>query len=307
MVKESGLCKHLCAGDLILADKGFLISDIISQRSRRERWLFFFCSVVTNNFNGFFHFFLCFRIYLFGPYCTFTVCYTFNMEEKKIFAAIEKIFNKKLELIESMLEKKLGPIIERLDNKQLQITKIVEIEKSINFLSDKFDETVGRIAKLEKENASLRNDNQCLRGEVHRSRNLLAQMKDDFNDLQQYSRWDCLELRGLPDLEGEDTNRWVKKVGQLINIEVNNADISTSHRLPPRKATFVDSCLQEPAIIVKFLRRDLQEKFYSARKQLPAKTTRDLGLLRHTTRKIFISESFTRQNRKLLNRCLIAK
>lgn len=29
MVKESGFCKHLSAGDLVLADKGFLISDVV--------------------------------------------------------------------------------------------------------------------------------------------------------------------------------------------------------------------------------------------------------------------------------------
>ena len=138
------------------------------------------------------------------------------MEVKKIFAANEKILNKKLEPIESMLEKKLGPIIKRRDNMQLQITKIVEIEKSINFLSDKLNETVGKIARLKEENTSFRNDNQCLRAEVHCSTNLMgimAQMKDDFNNLQQYSRCDCFELRGLPVLEGEDINQWVKKMG----------------------------------------------------------------------------------------------
>ena len=52
---------------------------------------------------------------------------------------------------------------------QLHIAKIQDIEKSISFLCDKFDETVGRIARLEEENETLRNENRCLRAEVHRT------------------------------------------------------------------------------------------------------------------------------------------
>ena len=89
-------------------------------------------------------------------------------------------------------------------------------------------------------------------------------------------------------------------MGQLINVEVNDDDISTSHRLPLPKTTFGDARSKEPAIIVKVLRCDLLEGFYSARKQLRGKTTRDLGSVCHTARKIFISESLTQQNKKLI-------
>ena len=41
-----------------------------------------------------------------------------------------------------------------------------------------------------------------------------------------------------------------------------------------------------PAIIIKFLRRDLPEELYSTRKQLRGKTTRGLGLVCYTVRKI---------------------
>ena len=176
------------------------------------------------------------------------------MEENKILATIEKMFDKKLEPFESLLERKLGSIVKRLDNMQWHIAKIQDIEKSISFLSDKFDETVGRISRLEEENETLRNENRCLRAEVHRTTNLMAQLKDDVNDLQQYSRGDRLEIRGLPVLEEEDTNQWVKRVGQLIDVEVNDDDIPTSHRLPPPKTTFGDARSKEPAIIVKLLK-----------------------------------------------------
>ena len=49
------------------------------------------------------------------------------------------------------------------------IAKIQDIEKSIGFLCDKFYETVGRIARLEEENETLRNENRCLRAEFRRT------------------------------------------------------------------------------------------------------------------------------------------
>ena len=115
-----------------------------------------------------------------------------------------------LATIEKTLDKKLGKIVKKLDNMQWHITKIQNIEKSVSFLSDKFDETAGRIARLEKENETLRKKNRCLRTEVHRTAstaNLMVHLKDDVNDLQQYSRRDCLEIRGLPVLEEEGTNQ----------------------------------------------------------------------------------------------------
>lgn len=102
-----------------------------------------------------------------------------------------------------MLEEKLGPsVTKRLDNMQWHFTKLKNTEKSINFL-DKFDEIVGR---LPDENKFLRSENQCLKGEVHRTTNLMEQLNDNFSELQQYSRRDYLELRGLLVCEREDTN-----------------------------------------------------------------------------------------------------
>ena len=53
-----------------------------------------------------------------------------------------------------------------------------------------------------------------------------------------------------------------KKVGQLIDVEVNDDDISTSHRLPLPKTTFGDARLKEPAIIVKLLKDAIFGKSY---------------------------------------------
>jgi hypothetical protein len=49
----------------------------------------------------------------------------------------------------------------------------------------------------------------------------------------------------------------------------------------------------------------VRERFYSARKNLRDKTAKDLGY--HNDNKIYIVESFTQKNRKLLKECIKAK
>ena len=72
--------------------------------------------------------------------------------------------------------------------------------------------------------------------------------------MEQYLRRECLEIKGIPPPRHdgqEDTNKVVVKIGELMGIEVQDKDISVSHRLPDRKT--YQGKVAEPAIIVKFI------------------------------------------------------
>ena len=143
----------------------------------------------------------------------------------------------------------------------------------------------------------------------------LKAMKESFNTLEQYSRRDCVELRGIPIVEGnvrEDTNNIVVKVSEAMGLNVSNEDISVSHRLPvsrlepiQRRTRSRPGTHNTCPIIVKFVRRDVRERFYSARKNLRDKTARDFGY--HNDNKIYIVESLTQKNREVLKECIKAK
>lgn len=216
---------------------------------------------------------------------------------------------KELSKIESLLDRKLEPIVKSLEDMMTKISKLDSIEQSLIFLSNRYDELVEKVEKLESENENLAQENGNLKIEMHRTTNCISQLKEELNELEQYGRRDCLEIRGIPVVEDEDTDNLVKQVGQLIDVEVEEDDISISHRLfaPRSQGGSRNRAIQDPAIIVKFVRRNLRDEFYSARSQLRSKTTRDLGMMRINERKIFITESLTQQNRKIFNRCLQAK
>ena len=127
-------------------------------------------------------------------------------------------------------------------------------------------------------------------------------MKKEINDMNQYSRRDCLEIRGIPFDKDEDTNEIVKNVAHLLDMEIHDEDISISHRIPKKR----DS-IHDPAIIVKFVRRSVKDQIYRSRKMLRNKSTKDIGYVRHKSQQIFISESSTLSHRELFSMSLKKK
>ena len=117
-----------------------------------------------------------------------------------------------------------------------------------------------------------------------------------------------MEIRGVPLPDLESTDAAVVKMAKCIDVELEENDISTSHRLPMRKKTSSQSKRPEqpPAIIVKFISRDKRDELYRARSKLKNLTSADLGY-RGTANKLFISESLTRYNKELCGKCLEAR
>jgi hypothetical protein len=115
-----------------------------------------------------------------------------------------------------------------------------------------------------------------------------------------------VEIQGIPVSEESDkqsTNDIVCKIGKLMDVEIVLEDLSVSHRLPINKR--YKGNRSTPAIIVKFIRRDVKEAFFRSRNKLKNKSTRDLGY--RVSSPIYINESLTANNKELLKYCLKTK
>ena len=76
----------------------------------------------------------------------------------------------------------------------------------------------------------------------------MKHLNQSLDDLEQYSRKDCIEIRGIPAAtagQPENTNEIVVELGKCMGLEIEKEDISVSHRPPIRKKG------KFPAIIVK--------------------------------------------------------
>ena len=79
--------------------------------------------------------------------------------------------------------------------------------------------------------------------------------------MKRYLRRDLLEIHGVPESSTESTNKLVVQVANLIvpDLNLTEADISTSHRLPTNKESF-------KPIIAKFVRRDTRDAIYKKKR-----------------------------------------
>ena len=185
------------------------------------------------------------------------------------------------ERLEKILDEKLNPLSE-------QLKEALATVKTLNTKIEQMEDTFGT---LQEENKALKQEQVSLKAQVLRSANDLK--------LEQYTRRDCLEIRGIPlpeDLRVEDTNNIVLQLSQKMGIPLERNDISVSHRIRSSKASV------DPAIIVKFVRREMRESLYRSRKRLKSITTADLGF--SVDKKIFINESLTPKNKELFKDCL---
>ena len=88
-------------------------------------------------------------------------------------------------------------------------------------------------------------------------------LQDAQDDLEQYTRRQCLEIRGIPEISNENTCTG-KEVASDIGVELDESDISISHRL--RTKGIYQS--QPKSILVKFTRREKRDKMYLAKNKL---------------------------------------
>lgn len=113
----------------------------------------------------------------------------------------------------------------------------------------------------------------------------ISKLEEEQENLNLYSRRDCLEFHGIPEMLGENTDDLVKRIGDLIEVEVLSTDISTSHRLPSKRG-------QTRPIIAKFTRRNIRDNVYHQKGNLKNFNSSNLGFT-HPTNNLYINESLT--------------
>ena len=90
--------------------------------------------------------------------------------------------------LEKILNEKLNPLSEQL-KKALAMVKMLNTK--IELMEDTF-------RTLQEENKALKQEQVSLKAQVLRSANDLKLVQKSLNDLEQYTRRDCLEIRGIP-------------------------------------------------------------------------------------------------------------
>ena len=165
----------------------------------------------------------------------------------------------------------------------------------LEFVNAKYEELLEMMKSSKEERKALKDENKILKATIRSIESSLESVTRVNNDLEQYTRKECVEIRGIPVVatpSEEQTNNIVTNVGKLLGMDITQNDISVSHQMPQSQKH--KGKPGPPAIIVKFTRCDVKDNFYHARKQLKDLTTQDLGYSKKN--KIYLAESLTERN-----------
>ena len=123
----------------------------------------------------------------------------------------------------------------------------------------------------------------------------IAEQRRTINDLEQYSRKNCINISGLPESTGENVISKVAELGAVVGVDICESDIDTAHRLgnPDKSKT--------RTVIVKFVRFDKREQLYAARKQIrTARIPSGSSLTAPVLRGVYVTDSLTRANQAVM-------
>ena len=202
-----------------------------------------------------------------------------------------------------ILDEKLNPLNSTISELKKSVKEAMTF---LEFVNAKYEELLEMMKSSKEERKALKDENKILKATIRSIESSLESVTRVNNDLEQYTRKECVEIRGIPVAatpSEEQTNNIVTNVGKLLGMDITQNDISVSHQMPQSQKH--KGKPGPPAIIVKFTRCDVKDNFYHARKQLKDLTTRDLGYSKKN--KIYLAESLTERNRILFKDCLKVK
>lgn len=205
--------------------------------------------------------------------------------------------SKRLENLENRFESKLTEMVEKIsvsvqsklaDNPGLIIEnmrkEMDEFRESLNFLNASVEQLTAEKKELKDTNRSLLAHNAMLEQKVA--------------DLEQYSRKNNVEIRGVPCTQGENCIEIVQSIGNKINCPVSKDDLDVVHRVP--------SSSSSKNLIVRFRCRTTKAEFISKARKARLQTS-DIGFHGTTTTPVYVNDHLTQENKKLFAKALALK
>ena len=140
---------------------------------------------------------------------------------------------------------------------------LMDLNKTVNFICEKFDEYERDRVEKEKIISELQKN-------VNDMSATIESLKGCLDRQEQYSRRNCLLIHGLPESKNENTDELViDTIKEKMGEEIEKNEIDRSHRLGPPK----NNGKSRP-IIIKFVRYNTRCRIFKNKKKLKAKSIR---------------------------------
>ncbi|XP_046684433.1 uncharacterized protein LOC124370185 [Homalodisca vitripennis] len=172
---------------------------------------------------------------------------------------------------------------------------MIELSASVQFISNKIDDSNKLMESVSVQFAELRKENEELKSTVAVLKNEVTVLRDRMRHQEQYSRVNNVEINGLPSTAGENIGDLLRDVGTAIGLQVENNDIAAAHRVPSYRRD------RDPALIVQFVNRAKRDDWISKYRQIKTLTARDVNK-QFPAQRVYINDHLCPNNKLLLSK-----
>lgn len=159
----------------------------------------------------------------------------------------------------------LLPLVPKVDALSEAVKAISGIEASMQLLSDKYDTILAKIDSQGTEVTALRKRVEQLESKTAETAPSSQEVKDQLNELEQYSRRLNIEVHGMEKQANENLLSKMNCLARTLELpELSDSDLVSLHRLQPRAGN-------KPVIIARFRSVMLNERWMQIRSRLREK------------------------------------
>lgn len=177
-----------------------------------------------------------------------------------------------------------------------QKTTVKDFNKSFEALHDKIEERTTALEVKMRLIEEYINETDKLRVENITLKKQVTTLENRIEDLENYSRRNCIEIQGIPEEKGENVTDVVKKVGEALGVKIADDMIDACHRVGGRTGE-----KRPRGIILKLVRRTDKDTIMRKRQERKRDfSTRHLGMSSDTP--VYLNDSLSPSRRRLLGR-----
>lgn len=181
-------------------------------------------------------------------------------------------------------------------------SQMAELDKSVKFISARYDDVMKQMASNNAELKALREENQVLRNNVHNVETRLHRLEIEQVRQDQWVRLQNIEISGLPENKEEQTVDLVLKIAEHVGVPTKREDIEFAHRVQTQQHN--NSNLPRN-IVARLKQRSTKDAIVAAARKLRGINLHDLGLQTVASHKskVYVNEHLTKYNKNLLKQC----
>lgn len=171
-----------------------------------------------------------------------------------------------------------------------------EIEKSMLFLNENYEDMRTRLVTLERD---WKTYEERFRGITSGSGpQTVARLEAKIDSMEQFARQCNIEICNLPDKRNENLVTIIESIGNVVNFPVSHNDIISAHRVP--HAQQQDS--KPKNVVVKLRSRIVRDNLLSAYRKIKSIKSDQLGISGAPV-KVYMNEHLTLKNKALFRKC----